>query len=205
MNFCPQRRSYVKAYGEARAVLNVYSPPSHTSPVLYEWVVSCSYTGRIKCDASGVPFSVADFRFSVWGAFATKLQKCLLASSCWSLRMYIVTTWELPNGFSWNSILASLSKHYNFWVKSDNSNGHFTWRPTCMSAHFSNAFTRAKYISSKSCRENETPFIPSPVFREVLTIFEMMNRTDFYATSCHNSRTVGMILVKFYIGDIALG
>jgi hypothetical protein len=50
----------------------------------------------------------------------------------------LITTLEWLSGFSWNVILRNLRKFvstFQFGLKSDNNNGHFTWRRTGFSAH----------------------------------------------------------------------
>jgi hypothetical protein len=46
-------------------------------------------------------------------------------------------TREWLNIFLWNLVLGGFVKicrHISFWLKSDNDNRHFTWRPACVSA-----------------------------------------------------------------------
>jgi hypothetical protein len=64
---------------------------------------------------------------------------------------------------------------FQFWLKSDKNDGHFTWRLTSFSALISNMYNYLNIYGRKKCfkrfRENETR-----TFYVSLTVFETIER-----------------------------
>ena len=77
---------------------------------------------------------------SIWGfvvlgqAFRTRLRNCEYrlhsgVSVCPSARNYSATTWRIFTKFDIWLFFETLSRKFLVSLKSDNNNGHFTWRP----------------------------------------------------------------------------
>jgi hypothetical protein len=61
--------------------------------------------------------------------FPWHILKFLWLSVC----THVTSTCKWLNGFSWHLIMKNFTKicpHFQFWLRSDNINRHFTWKPT---------------------------------------------------------------------------